>query len=283
MRASVFLTVLAMLAINRAPAAAQTFFDHSTYDTVLAQFVHASRVDYAALKLEREGLDRYVSQLGEVTAEEFADWLEAEQIAYLINAYNAFMLKIVIDHYPIQPGGFFTLKRHAYPNNSVRQIKGVFDAIRHRAAGEQLTLDEIEHDRLRGDYNEPRIHFALVCAALSCPSLREEAYRGDRLNEQLDDQGKTFLNDPRNNRFEPERGRAYLSKVFDWFGSDFEQYAPESGYGGDRDDKVRGVLAFVSRYLLVRDVEFLRDGDYRVEFYSYDWTLNDQAIAAASK
>ena len=90
-----------------------------------------------------------------------------------------------------------------------------FDGIRHRAAGEELTLDDIEHGRLRTDYNEPRIHFALVCAALSCPPLREEAYRGDILDEQLDDQGRAFLNDPRENRLERERGRVHLSKIFD--------------------------------------------------------------------
>ncbi len=282
MRTPVSLSAFIVLALNTAAiSAAAQGFDHSTCDSVLAEFVNDSRVDYAALQIRQQALGRYVEQLGEVSADEFEGWSEAEQIAYLINAYNAFMMKMVIDNYPIKARSFFSMDRHVYPNNSVRQIKGVFDGIRHRAAGEELTLDDIEHGRLRTDYNEPRIHFALVCAAMSCPPLREEAYRGDILDEQLDDQGRAFLNDPRENRLERERGRVHLSKIFDWFGDDFVQFAPESGYQGD--DKVRGVLAFVSRYLLDRDVEFLMNGDYRVEFESYDWTLNDQAIAAASQ
>ncbi len=282
MRTPVSLSAFIVLALNTAAiSAAAQGFDHSTYDSVLAEFVNDSRVDYAALQIRRHALDRYVEQLGEVSADEFEGWSEAERIAYLINAYNAFMMKNVIDNYPIKARSFFSMDRHVYPNNSVRQIKGVFDGIRHRAAGEELTLDDIEHGRLRTDYNEPRIHFALVCAAMSCPPLREEAYRGDILDEQLDDQGRAFLNDPRENRLERERGRVHLSKIFDWFGDEFLQFTPESGYQGD--DKVRGVLAFVSRYLLDRDVEFLMNGDYRVEFESYDWTLNDQAIAAASQ
>ncbi len=280
MRLKVALLTLALQGVAAAPATSQGF-DHSTYDTVLATFVSDGRVDYAALQSERDLLDRYVARLGEVTAEQFGSWPESEQIAYLINAYNAFMLRIVIDNYPIEAGGILSLKRYAYPNNSVRQISGVFDGIRHRAAGREMTLDDIEHGWLRGKYDEPRIHFALVCAALSCPALREEAYRGDRLDGQLDDQARAFMNDPRKNRIERGRGRVYLSKVFEWFGDDFAAYIPESGYRGD--ERIRGVLAFVSRYLLERDAEFLKTGNYRVEFLDYDWTLNDQAIAAVSQ
>lgn len=254
-------------------------FDHSVYDSVLAAHVRGGQVDYSALAAQRDALDRYVEQLGAVTADEFAGWSEADRIAYLINAYNAVMLKIVIDHYPIEPGGFFTVRRHAYPNNSVRQIDGVFDGIRHRVAGELMTLDDIEHGRLRANYSEPRIHFALVCAALSCPPLRDEAYTGGRLDAQLDDQGEAFMNDPTNNRVDSQEGVVYLSKIFDWFGEDFAGFAPETGYAGDR--ATRGVLAFVSRYLPEPEAEYLREGHYRVEFLDYDWTLNDVALEAA--
>ncbi len=144
-----------------------------------------------------------------------------------------------------------------------------------------MTLDDIEHGSLRAKYDEPRIHFALVCAAVSCPPLREEAYRGDRLDEQLDDQGRRFLNDPRHNRFEIERRQVHLSKIFDWYGEDFEQFATESGY--ERDRKVNGILSFVSRYLMDRVADFLETAEYRVKFESYDWTLNDQAVAASTR
>ncbi|UCC71783.1 MAG: DUF547 domain-containing protein [Gemmatimonadota bacterium] len=275
---------LVALAATAQPTCAQGF-DHATFDTLLALYVQDGRVDYAALQDERELLDRYLEQVAAVEADEVAGWPEAERIAYLINAYNAYVLVTVIDHYPI--GGSSFLKkltspnRFGYPANSIRHIDGVFDRLRHRVAGTEMTLDDIEHGTLRANHNEPRVHFALVCAALSCPPLRGEAYRGDRLEEQLDDQGRRFLNDPRQNRFEIERRQVHLSRIFDWYGEDFEEFATETGYGRDR--KINGVLSFVSRYLIDRVVDFLESGEYRVQFESYDWTLNDQAVAASTR
>lgn len=264
------------------PAAAQGF-DHALFDSVLTRFVQDSRVDYAALKQNRGNLDRYVSRVAAVTPQRFAGWTEAERVAFLINAYNAYVLRTVIDNYPIQGSSFFKKltapKRFAFPRNSIRHIDGVFDGIKHEVAGEEMTLDEIEHGHLRAEYAEPRIHFALVCAAVSCPPLRQEAFRGDRLDQQLDEQGLAFMNDPRLNRFEIEGKRVHLSKILDWFGEDFEAYAVDSGYS--RDSRINGVLSFVSRYLPERVVDFLEKGDYRVQVESYDWTLNDQAVAAS--
>jgi hypothetical protein len=272
------------LVVLTGPARAQGF-DHATFDSLLAFYVHDSRVDYAALKVESELLDNYLEEIAAVAEGEFAAWPEAQQIAYLINAYNAYVLQTVIEHYPIEGSSFFkkltSPKRFSFPENSIRHIDGVFDGIEHRVAGQQMTLDGIEHGMLRAKYEEPRIHFALVCAALSCPPLREEAYRGDSLDEQLEDQGRRFLNDPRLNRFEPERGQVHLSKIFDWFGEDFEEFAGDSGYQGDV--RINGVLNFVSSYLMDRVVTFLESGEYRVQFESYDWTLNDQAIAASPR
>lgn len=276
--------VLAGLTALAAPAASQDF-DHSAFDTVLARFVQDGRVDYAALQVRRQALDEYLSQVGSVSEEQFAGWSQENQIAYLLNAYNAYALQTVIDNYPLQGSSFFkkltSPKRFAYPSNSIRHIDGVFDGIKHKVAGREMTLDDIEHGTLRADYNEPRIHFALVCAAVSCPPIRAEAYRGDRLDEQLDDQGAAFLNDPRLNRFEVERGQVYLSKIFDWFGEDFRQFAGKAGYQGD--ERVNGVLSFCSRYLLDRVARFLESEDYEVQYIDYDWTLNDQAVAAATQ
>lgn len=251
----------------------------AVYDSVLARFVRDSRVDYAALAADRAQLDRYLDWLASVSASEFQGWSEAEQIAYLINAYNAYTIKTILRHYPIEGGGL--LNRVLYPDNSIRQIDGAFDGIRHRVAGREMTLDDIEHEHLRKDYHEPRLHFALVCAAVSCPPLRRAAYRGERLDEQLDDQGRRFLNDPQHNRFDRERGRVQLSKILEWYGEDFRGYTPESGYAGS--EATRGVLAFVSRYLPEPVAAFLERGEYRVEFLDYDWTLNDQAVAAATR
>lgn len=280
---SLILGVMSVLVLA-GPLSAQRF-DNAALDSVLALYVHDGRVDYAALKAGREPLDRYLEGVGAVDWESFAAWPAAEQIAFLINAYNGYTLKTVIDHYPIEGSGFFKKlvnpKRFAFPKNSIRHIDGVFDGIQHQVAGRAMTLDDIEHGTLRAEYNEPRIHFALVCAAVSCPPLREEAYGGERLDQQLDEQGQRFLNDPRLNRFELEDGEVHLSKIFDWFGEDFAQFAPQESWTGS--ETTDGVLAFASRYLPPRVVEFLEMGDYDVEFESYDWTLNDQAVAAATR
>ncbi|MGD2153026.1 MAG: DUF547 domain-containing protein [Gemmatimonadales bacterium] len=275
---------LAALAGSGEVARAQAF-EHATLDTVLTLYVQDGRVDYTALKFGRATLDRYLDQLAGVGADEFAGWPEAEQIAYLINAYNAYVLETIIDHYPIEGSGFFkkltSPNRFGLPENSIRHIDGVFDRLRHDVAGTEMTLDDIEHATLRAKHNEPRILFALVRATVSCPPLRGEAYRGANLDEQLDDQGRRFLNDPRHNRFEIERRRVHLSRVFDWYGEDFEQFAGASGYA--RDSKVNGILSFISRYLRERATEFLETGEYGVQFESYDWTLNDQAVAASTR
>ncbi len=280
-----FLAVsLAGMGFTAVPVAAQGF-DHAAFDTVLSRFVRDGRVDYAALAVGREALDGYLEQVAAVEPAEFAAWPEEEQIAYLINTYNAYTLETVVDHYPIKGSSFFkkltSPKRFTFPANSIRHIDGVFDGITHTVMGREMTLDDIEHGLLRAEYNEPRIHFALVCAAVSCPPLREEAFGGSRLDAQLDDQGRLFLNDPRLNRFEIERAQVYLSRIFDWFGDDFRDFADESIYASDA--KISGVLTFVTRYLRERTVEFLESAEYKVEFLSYDWTLNDQAVAAATQ
>jgi hypothetical protein len=285
-REGTLVVALAWLAVAAAPEPASgQGIDHAAFDSVLQRFVQDGRVDYAALKVGREGLDDYLSQVAAVTAHEFESWPVNERVAYLINAYNAYVLQTIVDHYPITGSGFFrkltSPKRFSLPANSIRHIDGAFDAIVHEVAGKEMTLDDIQHGALRTDYAEPRLHFALVSSAVSCPPLREEAFRADRLDEQLDDQARLFLNDPRQNRFEVERGQVHLSQIFEWFGDDFRGFASESGYQGN--EKIKGVLAFATRYLRERVASFLETGEYRVRFLSYDWTLNDQAVAAATQ
>ncbi|MGH7545603.1 MAG: DUF547 domain-containing protein [Gemmatimonadota bacterium] len=241
-------------------------------DALLAGFVRDGRVDYDALAADRAPLERTLAAIAGVTAEEFDGWGRARQTAYLINAYNAYAIATIVDH-PNARRGFFV-----EPLRSIRQIPGAFSRIRHRAAGRDLTLDDIEHDWLRERLDEPRVHFALVCAAVSCPELRPEAYRGERVQEQLDDQVRRFVRDPSKVRLDRETGRVHLSKILDWYGEDFEEFAPGSGFG-DADAEVRGVLAFLSRYLREEDVHYLEAGGYRVRFLDYDWSLNDTTLA----
>jgi len=129
--------------------------------------------------------------------------------------------------------------------------------------GEKVTLDHVEHDLIRKDYSEPRVHFALVCAARSCPPLRGEPYTPDKLDEQLEDQGRIFMNTPSKNRVDLENRTAYLSKIFKWFSGDFEE---ASG----------SVLAFVRPYFPKDISRQLEDGKFAVEYMDYDWALNDR-------
>jgi hypothetical protein len=247
--------VIALLAVaNLAEAQA---IDHSAFNLVLSAHSTPTGVDYAKLKTDRAPLDRYVAQLGTVSGKQFDRWPRDEQIAYLLNAYNSIVLQQVIDDYPIQRSSNPAVL--VRPANSVWQIDGFFSALKHRVAGRHLTLDQIEHEWLRPKYKEPRIHFALVCAAQSCPPLREEAYRADRLSAQLDEQARAFLNDRDRNRFLQES--AQLSEIFRWFGDDF---------GGEP-----GLRTFLARYLNPELAQRVRDASYAIKYVDYDWTLND--------
>lgn len=231
--------------------------DHSAFDVVLRAHATATGVDYSPLKANRAGLDRYVAQLGTVSAKTFDGWKRDEKIAFLINAYNAIVLQQVIDDYPIERST--RAAALVRPANSVWQIDGFFNELKHRLIGRDVTLDHIEHEWLRARLKEPRIHFALVCAAKSCPPLRNEAYRADKLSAQLDDQARQFLNDRERNRF--ASAGAELSEIFKWFGEDF---------GGER-----GLRQFLARYLNAELASRIKSSDYAISYTDYDWTLND--------
>jgi hypothetical protein len=249
-----------LLAILLVPLAApgQTY-DHAAFDAVLRRHTSAAGVDYAGIQAERAALDGYVAQLGAVTRKTFDAWPHAEQVAFLINAYNAIVIKQVIDGYPIRRSARpAALVR---PANSVWQINGFFDKLEHRLLDRRMTLDMIEHEWLRARLKEPRIHFALVCAARSCPPLRQEAYRGNRLGSQLDEQARAFLNDRERNRFSNEG--ADVSEIFKWFGEDF---------GGEK-----GLRNYLAKYLNPELSKRLKTDTYQIRYIEYDWTLNDVA------
>jgi len=236
---------------SRLPASA---FDHShsIYGRVLNAYVLEGSVDYAALKKNPGDLNAYLDRLASVSEEEFRAWSETQRIAFLTNLYNAATLKLIIDHYPVK---------------SIRKIgvpwKGPWKQEVVRLFGDAVTLDHVEHDLLRKDYKEPRIHFALVCAARSCPPLRREPYVPDRLDDQLADQGRIFLNDSSKNRVDLERRIVYLSKIFEWFRGDFEEHSGS-------------VLAFVLPYFPDFDSKRIRGETFMIEYLDYDWGLNDR-------
>jgi hypothetical protein len=256
------------------PAAAPTGdFSYEPFASALREHVDIhDMVDYAGLETNRGDLDAFVVSLATVDPAVYEGWNTDEKIAFWINAYNALTLRAIVDHYPIESS---VLRSVVYPENSIRQIPGVWKKLRFRVMGDERTLDEIEHETLRVEFDEPRIHMALVCAAKGCPPLRWEPYTGEKLDGQLEDQIVRFLGHREKFRLDREAGRVGLSPIFKWFGDDFVSvYGPDRGFEG-REPGQRAVLHFIALHLEGPDKEFLEQGDYEIDYLDYDWSLNE--------
>jgi len=270
--------VVVALMILCMPGAATAAFDrsHARLDTLLRTHVIDGRVDYLGLVDDPRELRGYLADLSAALPGELAAWPREDQLAFWINAYNAFVLMSVVEHYPLTRHTFVGL---AFPSNSIWQVPDVWKATRWHAAERAVSLDMIEHEIIRPTFREPRIHFALVCAASSCPNLRSEAYRGDRLDAQLEDQARRFLADANKGlRLDGRHSTILVSKIFDWYGVDFAQVADSSVPHEGRERTERGVIEFVSSHSADPNVrEFLRNPRIRLGYLPYDWRLNDQA------
>lgn len=246
-------------------------FTHERFNEVLVAFVDdAGMVDYKGLQANRESLDQYVAHMGVVTQSTYDGWSEQKQIAFWINAYNAITLQAIINHYPIKPGN--VLNRSLYPENSIRQISGVWDKLETTVLGKPMTLNAIEHEVLRVDFKEPRLHVAIVCASIGCPPLRNEAFVAEKLEEQLVDQSKDFVNHPQNLKIDTAKKTIYVSSILDWFGEDFEGSYSLDGRSGEES----AILGYLHTYASDEQKAALSDNTYSVDFQDYDWKLNEQ-------
>ncbi len=252
------------------PASAPMAMDD--YATVLTNFVDdEGLVDYGELQLHPRGLERALEAVAGATNAQYDGWPRNERIAFWINVYNMRVLKLVVDHYPIQPG----IGKTSYPANSIRQIPGSWEHVKFRALGRDVTLDEIAHQILRGEFNEPRVHMALVVASMSSPRLRREPYDGDTLDAQLDDQARTFLSDLRNFQIDRDAKEVWAAPVFEWFVDDFVPNATKENPLHIAQQK--SLTSFAAKYVSDEDARYLSGGDYVVKYYKYDWTLNEHA------
>jgi len=235
---------------------------YESYGTVLRTYVNADGlVDYSALQANPQALKDFIAQLGAVSPDTYAAWSENEKIAFLINAYNAITLESIINQTPLK--------------GSIKDIFGVWNFNKHTVMGRSLTLDNIEHDILRKDFQEPRIHAALVCAAISCPPLRREPYTGENLDKQLDEQVRKWLASSRGLQIDRTQNRVAISSIFDWFGEDWQaQYGIKGKFTGST--KERSALNFISNYVNPEDKKYLEQGNYKLEYLNYDWSLNRQ-------
>ena len=255
------------LALPRAALAQTEAFDqrHSAWAALLKKHVvvldggHASQLRYAGMAADRAALKAYLAQLSAVPAAMLESWPKPQQMAFLINAYNAFTVELILGKYPklasIKDLG--NLLQSPWKQSFVPLLGGT------------LSLDQIEHENLRtpGRFNDPRIHFAVNCASVGCPMLREEAFVADRLDAQLDEQSLRFLSDRSRNRYAD--GKLQVSKIFDWYGADFKQ-----GHRG-----ITSLPVFLARYATQladapADRSRIQAGTVPVAFLDYDWALN---------
>jgi hypothetical protein len=254
LRTALAAAVLAAALAAPAPARAAGF-DLDLWDALLAEYTRpvsdtaGVRVDYAGLRAEA----RWPALLaGLAAAEPPPEARRAERLAFWIDAYNVLAIDVVVKHYPVA---------------SIRDVGSLLRPVWGRPAGtvggRTVSLGEIEHEILR-PMGEPRIHAAIVCASTSCPSLRREAFRGSRLDAQLEDALRAFLADPRKgSRLDARAGVLYLSPIFDWFAEDFEPFG--------------GVRAYLAPRLPAEAARALAErGDaLRLRYLDYDWALND--------
>ena len=223
-------------------------FDHSAYELVLNDFVTGEGfVDYIALSKKPKNLNLYISELAKADTDNLSNY---EYLALMLNAYNAFTLKLIIE------------------NPGIESIKDIssgqrWDDKRWNVGDKTLSLNEIEHDIIRKRYGEPLVHFALVCAAKSCPKLRNEPFTGSKLLFQLNDQAAHFFSQQQNFRWDADSNKVYLSEILDWFRYDFAE-------------KEKGVVEYTISYIDSQIAEDIKrsNENIKIKYISYDWSLN---------
>ena len=244
---------------------------HQMLTQVLSEVVKLSpnkkqtRVDYAQLFKQPEPLNQYLAQLSSVKQSEYQLWTNDEQLSFLINAYNGFTLQLIIQNYA---------KFQSGKVESIKDLGSFFSSPWKQSfftlLGKKRHLDSIEHDMIRVWFERPRIHVALVCAAVSCPPLRNEAFVADKLEQQLDDQMSQFLSDDQRNTIKISDNRVYLSAIFKWYGEDFEK--GQQGFTSLKD------LINVYQTDMADDPQqltWLQKQDFDIRYLDYDWRLND--------
>ncbi len=241
-RACIFLIVIGMLLVNQSSYAA---IDHTPWNTLLARYVDTNgRVAYRDLQdKDSARFEQYLTTLAQAQLEGLS---EAEEKAFWINAYNAVIVNGILQGYTAE---------------NILKRKRLFGWYSLPIAGKDRTPDEIEHQMLRKKFRDPRIHFAIVCASTSCPKLRAEAYVSERLEQQLDDAARQFVNDPTRNQF--DRQPIALSMIFKWFALDFI-------------DQAGSVQSFLQRFVAEDKKNSIASHSGDPQYLEYNWTLNAQ-------
>jgi hypothetical protein len=266
--------LVASLAVSFAASPLQAGgIDHELFGGLLATEVSEGMVDYRSIKEDPSVLLEYLRELESLPADEYEAWDRETKIALWINAYNAITIYGIVKNYPIEYGGF--LARRRFPQSSIRQIGDFWDTEFSDVMGGKVTLNDIEHEILRKEFGDPRIHFSLVCAAMGCPLLSGEAYTGERLDGQLEDDARRFINNSDKVRLDREENRIYLSSIFKWYAEDFS-YEGDEEWVTRYNKSHRGVISTVVRYIDGDSAEYIRASSPKIEFLDYDWSLNER-------
>ncbi len=255
--------------VEQAPSpdlVAAASFDHTyaAWDGVLRRHVsRAGLVDYPAVK-EDPAFGEFLDAISGVTAETVSGWSHDAKVAFYSNAYNALTFQTILDVLPVA---------------SIRDIQpDPWENSRWTVAGRTMSLNEIEHKKLRGDLKEPRVHFILVCAAKSCPVLPSRAILPEGLDGQLDRAARAFFVDTTRNRVDATSKKVYLSRIMEWYGGDFVGIAGARPLDGldSLSENEAAVLRYMARFVTDADRAVLGGGGLTVVYNEYDWALNSQ-------
>jgi hypothetical protein len=217
-----------------------------------------------------------LQEFSKLDPDEYKSWSREDKIAFWINVYNLQKLRVVTDNYPIKPSSRILTIYYRGANN-IRHIEEKISEHKFLVMDEEFTFAAIEKRFFRGEFNDPRVFFAVTSASLSSPPLGNEPYYGDDLNERLDWQTERFLSSPMAFSIDREKRKVYLSALFQssWYGREFiKKFAIDRKFK-DQPAEVRAVLNFITNYVSKENVTFLETGNYTIKYMSFDWTIND--------
>lgn len=225
---------------------------HQQFTNLLKGFTkiknNQTLVNYKSLKKNKKQLNKYLNELEKISKKEFSDFSDNTKLAFWINAYNAYTLEIVLRNYPVK--SIKDINSGSFLSSIMNS--GPWDKKFIELMGMTLSLNDIEHQIIRKDFQEPRIHFAVNCASIGCPSLLREAFVANKLNEQLDVAAKNFITNQNKNILKDDT--LFLSRIFDWYGDDFK--------------KIGGYKKFIKKYIPYK-------GNPKIRFNEYNWKLNE--------
>ncbi len=232
--------------------------NYTAYAELLNKYVEDGKVNYSELKINHTTLDSLIISLEKSDLNKLT---QTQKLAFYINSYNMITLKSIVDAYPVK---------------SIKDINGVWDKKKWVVGGNKLTLNDIEHEILRKEFSEPRIHFALVCASIGCPPLLEEPFLPNSLEDQLTMVSENFAANRSYNKIDIVNKTAMLSSIFDWFGEDFIDKYYDPSVFSNLSKKENASLNFVISQFSIEDQKIMKQIIFKIEYLDYDWSLNDR-------